>query len=120
MLVTYMVKRLFFEATSIYFPVVVSALLVAFIIGGFSSFLIPEYQRMYYEIGVALPIQTKFIIEYRFLLWIPFIAAIAVLILKNGRQVQISWLIAFLCSELVISMVVIWALYSAIFILGGC
>lgn len=119
-LVTYLVNRLFFERTNIYSPVVIAALIVAFIIGGFSSFLIPEYQNMYYEMGAALPIQTKFILEYRFLLWIPFIIATVAFIFKKDKQIQISWIIVFLCIEVIISMVVIWALYSAIFMLGGC
>lgn len=120
MLMVYLVKRIFFKKTNIYSPAVVTALIIAFIIGTFSSFLIPQYQYMFYDMGVVLPLQTELVISYRFLFWTPFIAAIAALIFNKGRQIQISWVIAFLCIELVISMMVIWSLYSAIFILGGC
>ena len=94
-------------------------LILAIAIGMLGSFGIPQYQAVFSEFTMELPFHTEFIFNFNYSLWLPCIALIGLWFLfsKNGNLGKYLKIILFL--EVVLLLMVIWSIYSNIFLLGA-
>ena len=118
--ITYLIKRLFFKTTKVYSIGIIAVLAFAFIIGVVGSFILPLYQDVYIEMGIELPEHTALMLKYKHLLWFPFLISVLAFLQIKSKEINLSWVLSFIGSEIVILTMVFWSLYSAIFVLGGC
>ncbi len=115
---TYLVKRLFFKTTNLYSAGIIAVLAFAFTIGLLGSFIIPEYQKTFVEMGVALSIHTELLLKYKHLLWFPLLIAAMAVWRLNSTKIKLSWILFFIGAEIFLLTMVFWSLYSSIFILA--
>lgn len=118
--ITYLVKRVFFKTTNVYSVGIFTIIFLSLGIGLFGSFILPLYQDIYIEMGVALPDHTSLILRLKHLFWFPFLISILLLRLVKSTKIKLSWVITFIGSEIVLLSMVIWSLYSVAFVLAGC
>ena len=97
----------------------VFTVILAIAIGMLGSFGIPQYQAVFSEFTMELPFHTEFIFNFNYSLWLPCIALIGLWFLfsKNGNLGKYLKIILFL--EVVLLLMVIWSIYSNIFLLGA-
>lgn len=116
--ITYLVKRIFFKTTNFYSVGIVAILVFAFIIGLLGSFILPIYQDMFDQMGMALAIQTEVLFKYKHVLWAPLFIAAVVVWRSNNNKIKLSWVLSFIGFEIVLLTMVFWSLYSSVIILG--
>ncbi|MDR0276196.1 MAG: hypothetical protein LBI48_12860 [Burkholderiaceae bacterium] len=95
-----------------------TSVLYGFILGLLGIFYTPQFEFVIQSFGYDLPVLTKLVINFRYLLWIPpLLIAIFWLPLRSNAARNKYYLVCFLGEAILLSAVV-WALSLPFFVFG--
>jgi hypothetical protein len=84
-LLVWLVKRLFFRASSNFSVILTTALLLSLLLGLFATFALPAFNKIYADFGWNLPLQTLLVLGSSQLLWMPLLLMFALSRFTRGR-----------------------------------
>ena len=110
--------KIFLSQKYLFSLIKVTTSILSVLIGLFGSLAIPQYRYIFEDFGNEIPIHTYILVRSNHLLWLPSLLLI-VLFIKSKYCSNINrYLKVLLFSEVLISILVFWSLYSVIFVIG--
>ncbi len=95
-----------------------SAVITSLFLGSIGTFAVPAYSNLFATFGVELHTPTKFLVSARHALWLPAVLLLLSPRLPNRRFHNTRFLATFLVGESFLLLLVLWAIYLPIVVIG--
>lgn len=95
-----------------------SAVITSFMLGAVGTFALPAFSNLYTSFGVELHTPTQILISTKHALWLPAILLLLSTRASSRRFHHTRFLATFLIGEAFLLLLVLWALYLPVFVLG--
>jgi type II secretory pathway component PulF len=94
--------------------------LLSLALGAIGTFAVPQFESIYSSFGVDVPLETKVLFSCRQFLWLPCLFVIAIWYATKTRSniSRVRYFSTALFIEVNLLLLVLWALYAGIFMLG--
>ncbi|MDR0275036.1 MAG: hypothetical protein LBI48_06805 [Burkholderiaceae bacterium] len=113
------IKLAFFRQAASFPVSALMSIIFGIVIGLVGTFMAPAFDQVFESFGAYLPMPTKLVINFRYLLWTPLF-----LIAVSWRSLRLNparrrYYVAALLSEMILLAMILAALYMPIFKLGS-
>ena len=112
------IKRRKFPDVDLYPTAFVMALLFSLVLAGVGGFVVPGFEEVYLSFGLGLPVQTKFVLAARNVLWLPVLVVLFLWVFYRKASCAAMNFLMVSVLEFIALLLVIGALYSPIFRFG--
>lgn len=95
-----------------------SSAITAFTLGAIGTYVVPSFANVYTSFGAELPNPTRILVSASYALWLPALLLLFALRTSNPRFYQTRFLATLLAGEVCVLLLVLWALYLPVHLLG--
>jgi magnesium-transporting ATPase (P-type) len=75
--IVWVVKLAFFRKAKSFPVFAVTSAILGIVLGLFATFFVPEFEKVFKSFGASLPAPTRWVLDFRYLLWLPLLLVIA-------------------------------------------